>query len=232
MVHITFSEFLSNLCSYIWQNAYLNLQLALHSHTSTEKLNKNFFGPTLCFSTKIYLILALLGLLNYKIYIWNLQDPLDSWEKKRGSVCREANLSISASQMDLKTGSCWLAWRISLSRRVVLQNCDSSAAMHLLRTTVVRLWPLTAVQMAQSLSKPVPLAVKQGLRTSQPARHLNTPLASEPFLNGTSSNYVEEMYYTWLENPKSVHKVQMNLILCLMSLSFLQLYMFKIWNCM
>lgn len=78
MVHITFSEFLSNLCSYIWQNAYLNLQLALHSHTSIEKLNKNFFGPTLCFSTKIYLILALLGLLNYKIYIWNLQDPLDS----------------------------------------------------------------------------------------------------------------------------------------------------------
>uniref|UniRef100_A0AAX7VCG3 2-oxoglutarate dehydrogenase complex component E1 n=1 Tax=Astatotilapia calliptera TaxID=8154 RepID=A0AAX7VCG3_ASTCA len=78
--------------------------------------------------------------------------------------------------------------------------------MHRLRTTVVRLWPLTAVQMAQSLSKPVPLAVKQGLRTSQPARHLNTPLASEPFLNGTSSNYVEEMYYTWLENPKSVHK--------------------------
>lgn len=115
-----------------------------------------------------------------------------------------------------------------MSRRVVLQNCDSSAAMHRLRTTVVRLWPLTAVQMAQSLSKPVPLAVKQGLRTSQPARHLKTPLASEPFLNGTSSNYVEEMYYTWLENPKSVHKVQMNLILCLMSLSFLQLYMFKI----
>lgn len=95
-----------------------------------------------------------------------------------------------------------------MSRRVVLQNCDSSAAMHRLRTTVVRLWPLTAVQMAQSLSKPVPLAVKQGLRISQPARHLNTPLASEPFLNGTSSNYVEEMYYTWLENPKSVHKVQ------------------------
>nr|XP_033798845.1 LOW QUALITY PROTEIN: 2-oxoglutarate dehydrogenase-like, mitochondrial [Geotrypetes seraphini] len=29
---------------------------------------------------------------------------------------------------------------------------------------------------------------------------------TEPFLNGTSSNYVEEMYYAWLENPQSVHK--------------------------
>ena len=33
-------------------------------------------------------------------------------------------------------------------------------------------------------------------------------MASEPFLNGTSSNYVEEMYIAWLENPKSVHKVR------------------------
>ncbi|CAM5128613.1 unnamed protein product [Eretmochelys imbricata] len=30
--------------------------------------------------------------------------------------------------------------------------------------------------------------------------------ATEPFLSGSNSNYVEEMYYTWLENPKSVHK--------------------------
>ncbi|XP_053307214.1 2-oxoglutarate dehydrogenase-like, mitochondrial isoform X1 [Spea bombifrons] len=28
----------------------------------------------------------------------------------------------------------------------------------------------------------------------------------EPFLSGTNSSYVEEMYYAWLENPKSVHK--------------------------
>lgn len=31
--------------------------------------------------------------------------------------------------------------------------------------------------------------------------------AKEPFLSGTNSSYVEEMYYAWLENPKSVHKV-------------------------
>lgn len=35
--------------------------------------------------------------------------------------------------------------------------------------------------------------------------------ASEPFLSGSNSNYVEEMYYAWLENPKSVHKVRLKL---------------------
>lgn len=33
-------------------------------------------------------------------------------------------------------------------------------------------------------------------------------LAAEPFLNGTSSTYIEEMYYSWLDNPEAVHKVQ------------------------
>uniref|UniRef100_A0A4W6EZU0 2-oxoglutarate dehydrogenase complex component E1 n=1 Tax=Lates calcarifer TaxID=8187 RepID=A0A4W6EZU0_LATCA len=79
--------------------------------------------------------------------------------------------------------------------------------MHRLRTTVARLRPLTAAQTAQSLSQPRPLAVEGGLRTFQPARRLNTSVAAEPFLNGTSSNYVEEMYYAWLENPRNVHKV-------------------------
>lgn len=31
--------------------------------------------------------------------------------------------------------------------------------------------------------------------------------ASEPFLNGTTSNYVEEMYNNWLRDPASVHTV-------------------------
>lgn len=34
-----------------------------------------------------------------------------------------------------------------------------------------------------------------------------TALAAEPFLNGSSSNYVEEMYTAWLQDPKSVHQV-------------------------
>uniref|UniRef100_A0A8C3VAE0 2-oxoglutarate dehydrogenase complex component E1 n=1 Tax=Catharus ustulatus TaxID=91951 RepID=A0A8C3VAE0_CATUS len=43
-------------------------------------------------------------------------------------------------------------------------------------------------------------------RTFQQFRCYSAPVAAEPFLSGTSSNYVEEMYYAWLENPKSVHK--------------------------
>lgn len=31
-------------------------------------------------------------------------------------------------------------------------------------------------------------------------------LGAEPFLSGTSSIYIEEMYHAWLENPSSVHK--------------------------
>ncbi|KAM7368543.1 hypothetical protein PAMP_012877 [Pampus punctatissimus] len=78
--------------------------------------------------------------------------------------------------------------------------------MHRLRTTVARLRPLTAAQAALSLSQPRSLAVERSLRTFQPTRSLITSVAAEPFLNGTSSNYVEEMYYAWLENPRNVHK--------------------------
>lgn len=84
----------------------------------------------------------------------------------------------------------------------------SSAGMHRLRTTCARLRPLTAAHTARTSSQPRPPAVEKGFRTLQPRRHLNSSLTAEPFLNGTSSNYVEEMYYAWLENPKKVHKVR------------------------
>ena len=32
-------------------------------------------------------------------------------------------------------------------------------------------------------------------------------VAQEPFLNGSSGNYVEEMYLSWKEDPRSVHRV-------------------------
>ena len=35
------------------------------------------------------------------------------------------------------------------------------------------------------------------------------PGVAEPFLNGTSSVYVEEMYNSWLQDPKSVHAVSL-----------------------
>uniref|UniRef100_A0A3Q2P2J8 2-oxoglutarate dehydrogenase complex component E1 n=1 Tax=Fundulus heteroclitus TaxID=8078 RepID=A0A3Q2P2J8_FUNHE len=82
--------------------------------------------------------------------------------------------------------------------------------MHRLRTCAARLRPLTASQAAQTVGqqRPITGAGTGGTRTFQPIRCYSAPVASEPFLNGTSSNYVEEMYYAWLENPKSVHKVR------------------------
>lgn len=40
-------------------------------------------------------------------------------------------------------------------------------------------------------------------------RFFVTKVAQEPFLNGASSVYVEEMYKAWLVNPNSVHQVGM-----------------------
>ncbi|CAB1332360.1 unnamed protein product, partial [Coregonus sp. 'balchen'] len=78
--------------------------------------------------------------------------------------------------------------------------------MHRLRTTVVRLGPITATQTAKSQSQARSAAVGGALRTFQPIRSYTASVSAEPFLNGTSSNYVEEMYYAWLKNPRSVHK--------------------------
>lgn len=38
--------------------------------------------------------------------------------------------------------------------------------------------------------------------------------AQEPFLNGSSSVYVEEMYRAWQQDPNSVHKVCIITITC------------------
>uniref|UniRef100_A0A8C7R4D0 2-oxoglutarate dehydrogenase complex component E1 n=1 Tax=Oncorhynchus mykiss TaxID=8022 RepID=A0A8C7R4D0_ONCMY len=78
--------------------------------------------------------------------------------------------------------------------------------MQRLRTTVARLRPITATQTVKSQSQARPMAVGGALRTFEPLRSYTTSVSAEPFLNGTSSNYVEEMYYAWLENPRSVHK--------------------------
>ncbi|XP_056632146.1 2-oxoglutarate dehydrogenase complex component E1 isoform X4 [Diorhabda carinulata] len=41
--------------------------------------------------------------------------------------------------------------------------------------------------------------------TNSPSRSYNVPAASEPFLNGSSGQYVEDMYNAWLVDPSSVH---------------------------
>ncbi|KAL6096444.1 ogdh [Pungitius sinensis] len=60
-----------------------------------------------------------------------------------------------------------------------------------LMTAVARLRPLAAWRATRSRPRPGAAA----LRTS-----------AEPFPNGASSNYVDEMYCAWLENPGNVHK--------------------------
>ncbi|XP_004457535.1 2-oxoglutarate dehydrogenase complex component E1 isoform X1 [Dasypus novemcinctus] len=71
-----------------------------------------------------------------------------------------------------------------------------------LRTCATKLRPLTVLQTVKTFSQNRPAVA----RTCQQTRYYTAPVAAEPFLSGTSSNYVEEMYYAWLENPKSVHK--------------------------
>lgn len=41
------------------------------------------------------------------------------------------------------------------------------------------------------------------------SRQYNSPASAEPFLNGSSSAYVEDMYNSWLADPKSVHVVSL-----------------------
>ena len=66
---------------------------------------------------------------------------------------------------------------------------------------------MAALQTARCASQPVQGGPgERALRTFPSARRLEAPGAAEPFLNGTSSNYVEEMYFAWLENPGNVHK--------------------------
>lgn len=52
-----------------------------------------------------------------------------------------------------------------------------------------------------------PLTRTSQLIFTEPARKYNSRVATEPFLNGSTSSYVEEMYNAWLQDPNSVHVV-------------------------
>ncbi|KAM8853110.1 2-oxoglutarate dehydrogenase complex component E1 [Synchiropus picturatus] len=73
--------------------------------------------------------------------------------------------------------------------------------MHRLRTTAARLQPLITVQTVRHQTRPRP-----ALRTAQAVRMQSSSVAAEPFLNGTSTNYMEEMFTAWQEDPASVHE--------------------------
>lgn len=57
-------------------------------------------------------------------------------------------------------------------------------------------------------SKPKTSSAKFGPFIARSGRiNYATQAAAEPFLNGSSSVYLEEMYAAWQKDPNSVHKV-------------------------
>jgi len=95
--------------------------------------------------------------------------------------------------------------------------------MHRLTNAIGR--PLASKALQRTFATSPVKTQKQGGRFYSTTA---TSVVAEPFLNGTSSTYVEEMYESWLENPSSVHKVTMysSVSTCLRSLQlvfFLQM---------
>lgn len=83
--------------------------------------------------------------------------------------------------------------------------------MYRARTIFNTLTPLApricgAERFASWLVRSHPLARNaQVVAGLEPARRYSSKVATEPFLNGSSSSYVEEMYNAWLRDPTSVH---------------------------
>ncbi|XP_054612526.1 2-oxoglutarate dehydrogenase complex component E1-like isoform X2 [Dunckerocampus dactyliophorus] len=84
-------------------------------------------------------------------------------------------------------------------RRDAMQRIMSAAA--------ARLRPLTTAPSARTLSGSRSRPVRPDRRTLYLAGRQKSSVAAEPSLSsGSSSDYVEEMYRTWLDDPSSVHK--------------------------
>ncbi|XP_024944925.1 2-oxoglutarate dehydrogenase, mitochondrial isoform X3 [Cephus cinctus] len=82
--------------------------------------------------------------------------------------------------------------------------------MHRARTVFSSLAPLApricgTERFASWLVRGHPLTRNSQVIVAAPIRKYNSPAAAEPFLNGNSSSYVEEMYNAWLQDPHSVH---------------------------
>ncbi|XP_066157508.1 2-oxoglutarate dehydrogenase complex component E1 isoform X3 [Euwallacea fornicatus] len=73
--------------------------------------------------------------------------------------------------------------------------------MHRARTIVTAITGPTSQKFASWLVKNSPSSV---IACNQ-CRDYSVPAAAEPFLNGSSSQYVEDMYNAWLADPSSVH---------------------------
>uniref|UniRef100_A0A673SUX3 2-oxoglutarate dehydrogenase complex component E1 n=1 Tax=Suricata suricatta TaxID=37032 RepID=A0A673SUX3_SURSU len=119
----------------------------------------------------------------------------------QGRVCVLTPHAGAGSRVWFPGVGCRRLIRVELSRGQTLARGFGTRMFHL-RTCAAKLRPLTASQTVRTFSQNRSAAA----RTLGQIRCYSAPVAAEPFLSGTSSNYVEEMYYAWLENPKSVHK--------------------------
>lgn len=68
------------------------------------------------------------------------------------------------------------------------------------------LTPLTWAVLSKTRSETAILRLLKGRFGFHPIRKYVTRAAAEPFLNGSSSVYVEEMFNAWTKDPSSVHK--------------------------
>lgn len=69
-----------------------------------------------------------------------------------------------------------------------------------------------AKKFASWLVRSDPLTRSSKVMVSGTLHRYNSRAAAEPFLNGSTSSYVEEMYNSWLQDPSSVHIVCIALI--------------------
>lgn len=92
--------------------------------------------------------------------------------------------------------------------------------MYKARTVFSTLTPLAPrmckpERFASWLVRSHPLTRTTQVLIAKSARKYSNRVATEPFLNGSSSSYVEEMYNAWLQDPHSVHVVSNKFIKCI-----------------
>lgn len=80
-------------------------------------------------------------------------------------------------------------------------SLSTNASQYAFRRTNTKVYSKTLIKSATSRRNYASITNKSNQQATAAAAK------AEPFLNGTSSSYVEEMYESWLEDPSSVHKV-------------------------
>ncbi|XP_043787289.1 2-oxoglutarate dehydrogenase, mitochondrial isoform X5 [Apis laboriosa] len=98
-----------------------------------------------------------------------------------------------------------------MKNMIFTNNCQSFCVkMYKARTVFSTLTPLAPrmckpERFASWLVRSHPLTRTTQVMVAKSAKKYSNRVATEPFLNGSSSSYVEEMYNAWLQDPHSVH---------------------------